>query len=167
MKHLILTAACALLAGPAFADLQVTFDEGAPKDRFTVQTVGGCGLGPSDIRIDLSGSAAGLVFDVTASGAGVEVFQPFELTAGASNLTSVPMVTDGQTEVVLPVSGLTDSDAISFTIDVDDTMGGREITVSRAEISGARVEVSMAGKTYRGTFGDDAVARVAVPGCIS
>jgi hypothetical protein len=56
---------------------------------------------------------------------------------------------------------------VSFTIDVDDTGGGREITVSGAEISGALVRVTDASGSISGTFGDDAVALVAHQNCSS
>ena len=63
-----------LSANPAFADITVTFAEGAPTDRFTIAANDSCVTGPVQMTIDLSESDAGLVFDVTAAGAGVEVF---------------------------------------------------------------------------------------------
>lgn len=82
------------LTSPALADVQVRFDEGAPKDRFTVTNIGGCALGPTAVTIDLEGSPYGLIFDVTDRGAGVEVFQPFEVSTGDKILKTRPQVRD-------------------------------------------------------------------------
>ena len=54
-----------LLAGPAAADLEVTFRDGAPKDRFSITNSGTCDLSAMSVLIDLSSSPAGLIFDVT------------------------------------------------------------------------------------------------------
>ena len=166
MKTLTLAAAAFLFASSASGDIRVQFDEGAPKDRFTITRVGDCALGKSVVVLDLSGSSHGLIFDVTGSGQGVEVFQPFELVAGASHLTSQPTVHDGDQAIRLSLASLETGDPIAFTIDVDDTAGGREITVSDSEIEGAVVRVETAGNAYRGTFGGDARADVQImDGC--
>lgn len=168
MKYRCLTvAALALLASAAHADVEVRFVEGAPKDRFDVVNTGGCGLGPMGVTIDLTGSAGGLVFDVTAQGAGVEVFQPFDLVAGGDLVTGLPQVGDGDQKVTLDLTGLGPEQRVSFTIDVDDTGGAREITVSGGEISGATVQVMGAAGVTTGAFDDSAVARVAQAGCAS
>ncbi len=87
------------LAAPVAADLRVTFDEGAPKDRFTLTNAGGCVMPAGVVTLNLATAPAGLIFDVTAQGAGVEVFQPFELVAGASLLEDTPVVTDGDAAI--------------------------------------------------------------------
>jgi len=69
-----LATALTLCATPAFADIEVTFLESAPKDRFTFTNTGACDLGPAVLSLDLAGSAAGLIFDTSGAGAGVEVF---------------------------------------------------------------------------------------------
>lgn len=155
LKHL--TAALIFAAPMAQADLAVRFDEGAPKDRFTFTNTGDCALPAGTITLDIGAAPAGLIFDVTASGAGVEVFQPFEVVAGGDNLRSLPKVSDGQSAIALDLSGLAVGASVAFTIDVDDTGGGREITVSGSEIAGAVVR--MAGKTAQ----FDATARATVP----
>ena len=165
MKYLIIAAI--LAAGPAFADLDIRFVEGAPKDRFTLTQTGGCALGPSKITIDLAGSAAGLIFDVTATGAGVEVFQPFELTAGAAQVETLPVVADGDTKLTLALSGLADGQSVAFTIDVDDTLGSRAITVSGAEIEGASVHLANNASSVSATFDQTARAKITVPDCTS
>ena len=52
MKKSVLTAAAVMLALPVTADILVEFDEGAPKDRFTVTGLGECMTGPADVTID-------------------------------------------------------------------------------------------------------------------
>ncbi|MEN8894713.1 MAG: aggregation factor core [Yoonia sp.] len=115
------------------------------------------------MTIDLSGSNAGLVFDVTAAGAGVEVFQPFVLVSGAQNVTGYSELTDGDTMLRLDIATLTTP--IAFTTDLDDTIGQREITISNAEIAGATVTLSTADETITAPFGDNAVARLTPNGC--
>jgi len=133
---------------PSFADLQVQFIEGAPKDRFVVTNVGDCDLGAGQFEIDFSASNGGLIFDVTGSGAGVEVFQPFEITSGAQLLAAEPSITDGDKRARLDILGLGVNETIAFTIDVDDTNNTREITVANGEIAGTKVSYSMADLTY-------------------
>jgi len=166
-KPLTLTyaLACALIATTAHADLAVRFDEGAPKDRFTLTNVGDCTLDATKVTVDLGTAPAGLIFDVTAAGAGVEVFQPFEVVAGADSLRSLPKVSDGEAAVTLDLKGLAAGKSVAFTIDVDDTGGGREITVSGSEIEGASVRI--AGVMQQGVFNDRARAVVPTGSCSS
>ncbi len=156
-----------LCATAAQADLNVTFSEGAPKDAFTFAATDGCLTGPVQITLDLAGSDAGLIFDVTEEGQGVEVYQPFELVAGGDLVAGASAVADGDTALALTLRSLPVNQPVSFTIDVDDTIGAREITVSGAEIAGASVTVTADMGTATGTFGTDARATVALPSCTS
>lgn len=157
----------ALSATAAAADLRMEFREGAPKDRFTLTNTGDCALPAMQVTLDLGTAPAGLIFDVTGAGAGVEVFQPFELVSGAEYLANQPAVVDGDAAIRLDVTGLGPDQAIAFTIDVDDTGGGREITVSGSEIAGAEFRTSLQGQTMAGTFGSDANATIALASCTS
>ena len=136
----------AMLGTAAHADLQVTFYEGAPKDRVEIVNAGTCVLARSALLIDLSESQGRLIFDVTASGQGVEVFQPFEIVERENSLASVPTVIDGQQQIELEIDSLAPGEIIAFTTDVDDTIGQREITVTGSEFSGATA-------TFRGGSG--------------
>lgn len=162
---LIAALVVAALATPSAADLRVTFYEGAPKDRFRFENAGSCTLADAAIRLDLSTSAAGLIFDVTEAGAGVEVFQPFQLVEAADALTARPLVRDGHTEIRMELNALPPGQAIAFTIDVDDTRGQRAITVSGSEIEGATVAYLQGGAETMGTFSDGARAVVPLSGC--
>lgn len=165
MKTILLSAAIVLLSIPAFADVTVNFDEGAPKDRFTIKNEGTCPLGAATVVLDLGASAAGLIFDVTGKGAGVSVFQPLELVAGREFLTSVPEVRDGDNTISLPINTLAPGQSITFTIDVDDTKGTSATMVSGAEIRGAEVRLDTNAVQAKASFTDQAVARVAYIGC--
>ncbi len=158
MKQFIATLAAVTFSTMAHADISVTFIEGAPKDRFTIENAGGCVLDGATMTIDLGASQAGLIFDTTSKGAGVEVFQPFELVAGVDFIQSKPAVRDGDKSVDLLLRDLPRQESIAFTVDVDDTMGGREITVSNTEIEGAVVRLNKAGETFRAEFGQNAQA---------
>lgn len=154
-----------LLAVSAQADVLVSFFEGAPKDRFVFENVGACAIEGATVDLDLSQSLAGLVFDTTSTGAGVEVFQPFELVEGADRLSAVPVVSDGDTRIVLEIDRLDPNQRIAFTIDVDDTLGGREITVSNAEIENAVVVYSDAGQSTEAPFTNRAKSMVELEDC--
>jgi hypothetical protein len=156
-----------LLASTAQADITVTFSEGAPKDRFTISTDTDCDLGPLTVRIDLGTSAAGLIFDTTSKGAGVEVFQPLELVSGAAQIFDISPVNDGDSAVELRLKSLSASQPVAFTVDVDDTIGQREITVSRSEIAGAQVTVTANAPEATAIFGQNAAARVPMAVCTS
>ncbi|MCY6382107.1 aggregation factor core [Hoeflea prorocentri] len=167
MKTAVLAALLAGFASPAFADLQVRFDEGAPKDRFTITNTGACALGAASLTIDLGGSPYGLIFDVTGKGAGVEVFQPFELVSGGEVLNTVPRVSDGDSAVTLDLTGLDAGASLAFTIDVDDTADALEITVSDSEIVGAGVVLETAAGSATASFEKNAIANIAWSGCSS
>jgi len=165
MKHIALSAVLTLVTAPAFADLEVTFKEGAPKDRFTLTNLSACPIGPADVTIDLAGSDAGLIFDVTGAGAGVEVFQPFDLVAGQDAVAAFTPVRDGDNALTLRLDKLGEGEEVAFTIDVDDTVGTREITVSRSEISGASVRLDMAGSSFDAVFTEASNVRVPLAPC--
>lgn len=130
---------------PATADIAVRFVESAPKDRFVIENVSTCSQGALDITIDLGTAPVGLIFDTTAAGAGVEVFQPFEVAVGAKILSSAILPTDGDEALNLSLTGLASGQSFVFTVDVDDTGAQSElgqIRVSDAEIAGASVSIN-------------------------
>jgi len=92
---------------------------------------------------------------------------PFELVSGASQVVSPPSVSDGDQTVTLSLSTLTPQTPVAFTVDVDDTGGGREITVSGSEIEGARVTVVQGGSRSSADMSARAQARVALDACLS
>lgn len=154
MRYLALSLALIAAPLPAFADITARFIEGAPKDRFVFENTGNCTLEAAKLTLDLSKSAGALVFDVTNAGAGVEVFQPFELVSGADLVRTNAPVRDGDKVLSLEVADMAPGAVIAFTIDVDDTLGNREITVNETEITGSqiRIEGDTAGSsTFNGT----------------
>lgn len=154
-----------LMTQSAIADIRVEFDEGAPKDRFTISNISGCALMKGEVLIDLSKSKAGLIFDTTGQGAGVEVFQPLEFTQGQNFLTNEPQVKDGDNSVRLVFANFDPGSSISFTIDVDDTIGQREITVSGSEIAGAAFTYENGSVVSEAFFDKTAVAELVKTGC--
>ena len=58
-------------------------------------------------------------------------------------------------------------DTLAFTIDLDDKIGQREITVSGAEIAGAKVMLQTDTDVLEGTFDAKGNAVIAVLGCMS
>lgn len=162
-----LTVIGALSAGAAQADIEVTFRDGAPKDTFRIEHTGGCALPSVSLLIDLAPSPAGLIFDVSEAGGGVEVFQPFEVTQGADLIAGVSAIKDGDQSVQLDLGPMPAQATIAFTTDLDDTIGAREITVSGAEIAGARIVLGTELEVIEGVFDNTGLARVAVNDCLS
>ena len=58
-------------------------------------------------------------------------------------------------------------DTLAFTIDLDDTIGQREITVLGAEIAGVKVMLRTDTDMLEGTFDAKDNAVIVVPGCMS
>ncbi len=152
------------------ATLKVTFKESAPKDSFAIENVGACAAGPFTLAIDLAPSAGKLYFDTTASGAGLQVFQPFELTDGRERVTAAVKVSDGQQVVRLPISGLPPGARVAFTVDVDDNLpnGPRGQTqIDGSEMTGAVVRVTPAsGSSTQARMSADNVAELGIS-CVS
>lgn len=165
-------------AEPNLATVEVEFVEGAPKDRFVIQNTGACGLEDLTVALDLSSSAGGLIFDTSATGAGVEVFQPFEVEEGDIALGEGDIaqlvanrVEDGDTELALRIATLGAGDRASFTIDVDDTLPQGElgqIRVADSEISGARVTITAGDSAVTAAeFSNGSIARAQLSPCPS
>lgn len=167
MKHALLVILASVIAAPVYADIQVQFLEGAPKDRFVITNKGECEIDSAQFKIDFSGSDAGLIFDVTGSGAGVEVFQPFEVTKGVAFLASEPEISDGDQVAILSLTKFAEGQTIEFTIDVDDTSGAQEIIVSDTEIRGAIVSLSVGEKQFSNVMEMEATVLVGTDTCLS
>ncbi|MFY0610882.1 MAG: DUF3095 family protein [Hyphomicrobiaceae bacterium] len=133
MKYAFLIAIGTCLFGISSASatehtsVVITFKESAPKDRFEVRNDGDCSVKPMRLRIDLAASQGRLVFDPTASGAGVKVFQPFEVTDGRQMISQLPSVRDGDDKLNLQFESLPPKSTFAFTIDVDDTLVESEL----------------------------------------
>lgn len=161
------TLTTALIAhSSAMAALEVRFIESAPKDSFVITYNGETTLKDITLTLDLTSSAGNLIFDTTASGAGVEVFQPFELKKGNVNLSKAQHqsgVVDGEQTLILDISKLTPEDSISFTIDVDDQLTQSalgQIRVTSGEMSGAIVSITNQGETTSSAFNDNNIALI-------
>ena len=162
---IFVAVAAALFFSPAVADVNVEFVEGAPKDRFILTNSGRCSIEAMAVTLDLSTSASGVIFDVTGSGAGVEVFQPFEIVTGESYVSAIPAVADGDRAVTLQLDRLPAGQSVAFTIDVDDTRGTRGITVSDSELRGATALIRTASWEASEAFGETSSLRVPLPAC--
>ncbi|MGJ8610631.1 MAG: hypothetical protein ACSHWY_06030 [Octadecabacter sp.] len=165
--RLLSTALITLFATSVAADVSVTFRDGAPKDRFAITNTADCETAPFDLTIDLVGSPSNLIFDITGDGAGVEVFQPFELVSGSDSVLGVSDVSDGDTMLTLSMAALPAGGGVAFTIDLDDTVGTREITVSGSEIEGASIAIQMGDQASTGIFDAQGQATAVTEACRS
>ncbi len=167
------------MAQPVYANVEVSFFESAPKDRFVIKNISKCALENLIVEIDLTKSAGRLIFDTTAAGAGVEVFQPFEVREGSIDLISPGNaedgnaedgdVEDGDSKLSVSIASLLADETASFTIDVDDTLPKSElgkIRVSGAEIEGGLVKIGSAeGMFSTGVFNSNSKTVVVLPPC--
>ncbi len=160
----------ALFAGPGVAEMSARFVEGAPSDVLEIDNSGSCDFGPLQLDIDLSGAPAGLLFDVTAGGPGVSVFQSPRLVAGAELVTGFSELTDGDRALSLDLAGLPAGAGIVIYVDIDDTLADGPLGQTRvagAEIAGATLRVVSGAVAASAAFDAEGVARVAVSACAS
>lgn len=171
LRAIILTAALGTsYAAQTNANVAIKFVESAPKDWFSLTNTGTCTFEQLTMQVDLSQTAGKLIFDTTSTGAGVEVFQPFEVRQGNIQLISTKGVLDGDTHLTVSIKNLEPGESASFTIDVDDTLPKSElgmIRVSDSEMSGGRINIENPkdSTTYSGTFDTSGVITLPVAGC--
>ena len=127
--------------------VQVRFVEGAPADTFHFINTGDCDLGRSEVWLDLRPSKAGLVFDVSASGAGVNRFHRLEITEGSDFIHRVSKLKDGSTALHFQLERLPVGGTIAFKADIDDTLSvgdsvGGNIQVFESELEGVHFRVN-------------------------
>jgi hypothetical protein len=167
-KIFVVAALLMVSTSSVHANITVNFLEAAPKDRFVITNTGQCSLLALRVDIDLTDTAGGLIFDTTAAGAGVDVFQPFEVSSGEIRLNSEAQINDGDKFLSVIISKIQARASVSFTIDVDDTLANSErgmIIVSDAEIEGGRVTVLHGSLDNYGTFGRNSIALINMPTC--
>lgn len=163
MKLIFASLVPFLIASIAQAELSVEFIEGAPKDTFVIST--SCDLPAGVLTLDMTRSAGGLIFDVTGQGAGVEVFQPLEIVSGSEWLREVSQVKDGDQTLSLALKAMPATASLIFTIDMDDTLGGREIKVSGSEIEGGEVRWEDEGQSKTAKFTSSSAATISTLKC--
>ena len=136
----VCTAALALAtpAGNAGASLELMFIDGVPADTFEFQNTGDCDLGEVEMWVELEGSAAGLVFDVSEVGAGVDMFHRLEITTGSDYIYRVSKLRDGDTKVLFELERLPAGASVAFQVDIDDTLevsagGNRQVLSDELE----------------------------------
>lgn len=144
-------------------ELVAVFDEGAPRDRLTLENLSTADLAIASVEIDLTASAGSVIFDTRPGGTGVEVFQDFQVESGDATLAQDPVARDGSSLLGLQFDLFTAGETFTFSIDVDDQLADSDlgqIQVTGAELAGASVEYeAVGGETYRSVFNDADVAR--------
>ena len=166
MKNIFSTALLLSSLGTVVAaDITIRFQDSAPKDLFTMRT--NCPVADMQIVIDLTQSAGSLIFDVTADGAGVAVFQPVEVQAGAAQTQTV---VDGDQKLSLFVDALTAGAEIVISADLDDVLPQSQLGQTRvtgSELDGTSVTIDFAGMRESATF-SGGTNEVSFPyGCLS
>lgn len=166
MKHYIYAAfALSLSALPAVADVTVRFQESAPKDRFVISS--DCAVTDVEMTINLTGSAGSLIFDVTADGAGVEVFQPVEVQSGVAQ---VQPVVDGDQRLALVIPAIPVDADVVISADLDDVLPQSalgQIRVADSELDGATISIEFDNFRETAVFSNGDTQVFFAHGCIS
>jgi len=174
MKRLLktyLTLLVFLLITIGFAQttIEVRFIESAPKDSFVITNTGSCDLGEFSLTINLTETKGKLIFDTSEAGAGVEVFQPFEVVKGDIQLESSEAVSDGDSVLTVRIGKLAADASASFTIDLDDTLVNSDlgmIRVTNSEIENAiAVIVTPEEEVFASVFDDTSRAIIPLTNC--
>jgi len=161
----IITAITVAASGPVLADVEVTFRDGAPKDRFTITNLAECPTQEFVLRIDLVTTKADAIFDTQEGAPGEAVFQPVEIVTGQDLVTFISDVPDGAIGLTLRISNIKVAGAVAFTADIDDTASTRGITVSGSEIEGGRAVIDTGAALLEGVFDDTGRAVVPMDAC--
>lgn len=169
LKSLTSALLICMTSASVFANVEIQFRDGAPKDKFTISNNSQCTLQDIQLNIDLTDSLGALIFDTTASGQGVEVYQPFEVTKGSITLASTNTVKDGDKQLPLFIQSIQANETASFTIDVDDTLTNSElgnIRVTSSEIANGTASLTLKGsETIKATFDNNGKAMVSIANC--
>ena len=144
------------------AQVSIRYVDAAP-DRFSFTLDGACPLGPATFRIDLTGSRAGLLIDMSGGGSVREL----TVVSGAERVTALPQPQDGATEFEIELSEMVPGETIAVTIDLDDTRSARPTIIRGWEIEGVRAEISAAGASASAEFAASGVAVLPFSPCLS
>jgi len=166
MKNTFFAASALLFsASPVLADITVRFQEGAPTDRFVISS--DCSVSDVAMTIDLSGSAGSLIFDVTADGAGVEVFQPVSVQSGVAVMQPV---VDGDQRLAMTLPRIPFDADVVISADLDDVLANSalgQIRVAGNELDGASISVVIDGMSETATFAGGTQKVSFAHGCVS
>lgn len=166
---LCLVAVFALAAGPAPAEIRVTYQDLSP-DIITIRNGSAFDLGPFELTVDLGTSPAGLIFDVSGTGAGFAGWAPLSVIAGGEQVLAIGEVTDGDTRLVVRLDFLAGHGTVAIAVDVDDTDPASALgptIIAPSEIAGATAHVSHGGPPVSATFGPDGLAVLPLEACIA
>ena len=119
-------------------DVSFAFTESAPRDRFEIRNESSAGQPIQRVRLEMLRSAGRLYFDTVQGGAGVDVFQPFQVDSGDARLAADPAVKDGDDRVDLVFQRFEPGQRFQFSIDVDDRLGDSDMGPTR--VSGREME---------------------------
>lgn len=162
---LVAVVASSFAAPAAAEDLSARFMEGAPRDRFVFEHRGACALESVVLTLDLSATAAGLYFDVSPAGVGLEVSQPVRVVEGAQFVASQPRVVDGDRSLTVALINLIPGARVTLTGDLDDvapaSVYGRT-RIGGSEILGAVLRAQVDGRDVTAAFDVDGVATLAL-----
>jgi len=158
-----------LLATPLQADITVRFQDGNPKDLFTIVNTG-CELAGAVMVIDLRGSRSGAVIDTEYGGVGTK--DPLDVNVEAGDIR-LPEIADGEQVLHIFIDLLPDGGEAVVSLDLDDTIDVRaepRVEVWGSDIAGAEVSISLEGVTTSATMDETARAKVPTPptaqGCL-
>lgn len=171
----LLLVACLGIVSPALAcgpEVRIQFAEESP-DRFRITFVRGPKLHLVSLRINLSGSAAGAVFDDFDDFDGLAMQGPQPNSSGVS-IRSIKYRASGQETVTLTFDGFAAQRVVDFRSDLDDTGAAGDPDQNHlvdGELSGASAEATLVSATGRriaisGRFDKRGQARLGERACV-
>ena len=128
-----------LITTDGFAGVSGRLVEGAQQNRLDPLEAWDCALHAKDCTIDLSKPQDTHIFDVTVRNVGVGASQLFEILCDQNTIASNSAVFGGQNKPNSRVSTPSTDGSGAFNINVDDSLGKREIAVTGLEIAGSTV----------------------------
>ena len=128
-----------LITTDGFAGVSGRLVEGVQQNHLDPVEPGDYALQANDCTIDLSKPQVTNIFDVTVRNVGVGASQSFEILCDQNAIASNSAVFGGQNKLNSHVSTPSSDGSGAFKINVDDTLGKREIAVTGLEIAGSTV----------------------------
>jgi len=166
-KPVLFASLCAMvfLAPPSHSaslscneTIEISFAEGAPVDIFTIENRSKF-WNVVAVEIDLSGSKGNLIFDTSAGGQGVDVFQPYKSVSGSAIIAGEIEVKDGSEKITIAFDRFAQGQTYAFSIDVDDRLAASEL--GQIRVSGSEIEMAMVTFDVEAAQGETAARKQA------
>jgi len=157
VKRVAVLLSLFLNSTPAMAEVEVQFY--TENDGFSITNLDGCPLTDVEVKIDISSSLGGLVFDTFPGPPGLNRSQSLRIVGGSGYLAQTPVVRDGSQILTLKVKELPSEESVLIALDTDSKTSAWSDT---GDIKGSTVVISDSEAV---TFNDRGTAHVPNGSC--